>query len=185
MKNHLPSPKSGFNKLPAMAVAAVALVSLPIQAQAGGFGGPPPFTNDSPLTTGVDGSYQASARASNLTGIIRFQYSSGNQTSTTARNRYIFFINGDTFIGPVTADISGSSLSGVLEGPNTTTAFADARMNGEFNGKFKTMSGNYSFKGEGMAVFWLATNPPTNTLFAVLSRNSFKFTGVRNSQTST
>jgi len=174
---------SPFLKFSAMAAAGVALVFTTISAQAGGFGGPPPFTNDSPLTTGVDGSYQASARASNLTGVIRFAYANGNQTAVVARNRYIFFINGDTFTGAVSANINGAKLSGILEGPNTTTAFTDARMNGQFNGKFQTMSGNYAFKGTGTAVFWLSTNPPTNTIFARLGNFDFKFSGVRNSQT--
>ena len=43
--------------------------------------GPPPFTNGSPLVSGVDGSYQATARGRNLTGVFRFTYSGGRQTS--------------------------------------------------------------------------------------------------------
>ena len=44
--------------------------------------GPPPFTNGSPLVSGVDGFYQATARGRNLTGVFRFTYANGVQTSS-------------------------------------------------------------------------------------------------------
>jgi hypothetical protein len=47
------------------------------QASAG-----PPFTKGSPLVSGVDGSYQATARGKNLLGVFRFTYPNGVQTSS-------------------------------------------------------------------------------------------------------
>ena len=75
--------------------------------------GPPPFTNGSPLVSGVDGSYQATARGRNLTGVFRFNYSGGRQTSnpqlptgntvasllTDPYNDYVFFVEGSCLSG--------------------------------------------------------------------------------------
>ena len=142
-----------------------------LTSQAGSFGGPPPFTNGSPLSSGVDGSYQATARADNLLGIIRFSYSGGNQTTTVAKNTYVFFINGLVFSGETIANISGSSLSGIL----APIPFAVPRLAGEFTGKFDTKTSNYFFKGIG----FLNIQAP---IVPVRSLN-FKITGIRNSQT--
>jgi len=148
-------------------------------AQAGSFGGPPPFTNDSPLTTGVDGSYQANARADGLTGVIRFAYSEGSQTTTAASNTYTIFVQGLVFSGPVTASIAGSSLAGVLDSENA--AFSNTQMTGSFTGQFDTKSPTYFFKGGGFVQTFLE-DPATN-LFSTLFTQKFRFTGVRNSQT--
>ncbi len=144
-------------------------------AHAGSFGGPPPFTNDSPLTTGVDGSYQANARADGLTGVIRFAYSEGSQTTTAASNSYMIFVQGYVFSGPVTASIAGSSLAGVLD--SDAAAIANTQMTGSFTGQFDTKSPTYFFKGGGLVQTWDTTT--TTKLFT----QKFRFTGVRNSQT--
>ena len=91
--------------------------------------GPPPFTNGSPLVSGVDGSYQATARGRNLTGVFRFTYSSGRQTSnpqlptgstvasllTDPYNDYVFFVEGIVYRGLVQANINVNSIAGVLD----------------------------------------------------------------------
>lgn len=150
-----------------------------LTSQAGSFGGPPAFTNGSPLASGVDGSYQATARADNLLGIIRFSYSGGNQTTTVAKNTYVFFINGLVFSGETIANISGSNLSGVL-GRASVPAFVNTSMTGEFNGKFDTKSSDYFFRGSGFLQTFLEVTPG---IFNNLSAHNFKLTGIRNSQT--
>ena len=90
--------------------------------------GPPPFTNGSPLVSGVDGSYQATARGRNLTGVFRFNYAAGRQTSnpqlptgtvasllTDPYNDYVFFVEGRVYRGLVQANINVDSIAGVLD----------------------------------------------------------------------
>ncbi|HEY8903333.1 MAG TPA: hypothetical protein VIM48_06480, partial [Chthoniobacterales bacterium] len=76
-------------KLPVLCTFAI-LASIGA-THAGSFGGPPPFTDQSPLQSGIDGSYQATARGTNLTGVIRFAYSNGVQSSQATANQYQFF----------------------------------------------------------------------------------------------
>lgn len=141
-------------------------------AQAGGFGGPPPFTNGSPLIQGVDGSYQASARATNLTGVFRFTYSGGRQTSapvlptgdsvtnliTDPYNDYVFFVEGLTYRGLVQANINTDQISGVFDngsanvpvyGGTTDGMGVLAFMAGYFNGTMDQQSPYASFSGKG------------------------------------
>ena len=128
-------------------------------AHAGSFGGPPPFTDGSPLVTGVDGSYQAAARAENLTGVFRFQYFSGTQTATASKNNWVFFVEGQIQRGSVVAAVNDSSVTGVLDsstivqGTNSSTVTlpmvimnANNSSTGEFRGK---MSANGDFSGSG------------------------------------
>jgi hypothetical protein len=91
--------------------------------------GPPPFTNGSPLVSGVDGSYQATARGKNLTGVFRFTYANGVQTSspqlptgntvanllTDPYNDYVFFVEGKVYRGLVQANVNVGSVAGVLD----------------------------------------------------------------------
>jgi len=113
-----------------VAFSLFTLVFTAALAHAGGFGGPPPFTNGSPLNSGVAGSYQATARATNLTGVFRFTYINGRQASATdfptfnenietllvdPYNDYVFFVDGIAYRGLVQANINTSSLGGVLD----------------------------------------------------------------------
>jgi hypothetical protein len=91
--------------------------------------GSPPFTNGSPLVSGVDGKYQATARGKNLTGVFRFTYANGSQTSspqlptgnsvpdllTDPYNDYVFFVEGQVYRGLVQANINVGSVAGVLD----------------------------------------------------------------------
>jgi hypothetical protein len=63
------------------------------------FAGPPPFTNGSPLITGTDGTYQATASGVNLTGVFSFVISGGLQTSTSSSviNSWVFFVEARSF----------------------------------------------------------------------------------------
>lgn len=84
-------------------------------AHAGGFGGPPPFTGGSPLVSGIDGTYQAVASATNLTGIFGFRIQNGVQTQASANNSWIFFVDGDIISGSVAANVSNDKVVGVLD----------------------------------------------------------------------
>jgi hypothetical protein len=141
-------------------------------AQAGGFGGPPPFTNGSPLVQGVDGSYQATARGTNLTGVFRFTYANGRQTSaptlptgetianlvTDPYNDYVFFAEGLTYRGLVQANINTSQIAGVFDNGSANVPVYGgsndglgvlAFLNGFFTGKMDQQSPYAAFSGKG------------------------------------
>lgn len=173
-------------------------------AQAGGFGGPPPFTNGSPLVSGVDGSYQATARGRNLTGVFRFTYSGGRQTSAPTLsangvlsdpyNDYVFFVEGYSYRGLTQANVNDGSVSGVLDNgaanvPNgasggaTTYLGIQTFMSGYFTGKMDNNSPVASFSGSGSVTrsnYTLATATENGTVTRNYTRD-FKFSGVRNS----
>ncbi len=147
--------------LPTLALFALALST----ASAGSLFGPPPFTNGSPLPTGVQGSYQASAVGQGITGIIRFAYNAqGNPAepvlppsdpdSRPINNNYIFFINGTIVTGATQAAIMTDKTYGILITPNPIipppTLFFFDSLGGSFNAKIDTKSSNYSFKGNGV-----------------------------------
>lgn len=162
-------------------VAAV-LVTGPVCA--GSFG-PPPFSNGSPLVTGVDGSYQASARAQNVTGIFRFQYSGGRQTATNRENSWVFFVNGQVQRGAVTASIGEGKISGVLDSLSVGGATnsngsiqlpivllnANNAASGDFNGK---ISPNGNITGSGKLSPALAQ---TNQVIVISGTNFVDITG--------
>jgi hypothetical protein len=124
-----------------MKTAAALLVLLVAAINAQASAGPPPFTNGSPLITGVDGSYQATARGKNLTGVFRFTYANGSQTSspqlptgnsvpnllTDPYNDYVFFVEGLVYRGLVQANINTTSIAGVLDNGSANVAiFGDS-----------------------------------------------------------
>lgn len=175
-------------------------------AQAGGFGGPPPFTNGSPLISGVDGSYQATARGTNLTGVFRFTYSGGRQTSdptlptgssvsnllTDPYNDYVFFVEGLVYRGLVQANINDGSVSGILDnGSPNVPVFGDtggglgvtAFMNGYFLGEMDLNSPDAYFDGKGKAVvtYTQPNESGDGFVFTDQFERSFRFRGVRNS----
>ena len=112
-----------------MKIAASFLVLLVAIVHVQASAGPPPFTNGSPLVSGVDGSYQATARGRNLTGVFRFTYVNGVQTSnpqlptgttvpnllTDPYNDYVFFVEGRVYRGLVQANVNVGSVAGVLD----------------------------------------------------------------------
>jgi hypothetical protein len=133
---------------------------------------PPPFTNGSPLVTGVDGMYQATARGRNLTGVFRFTYVNGSQTSnpqlptgntvagllTDPYNDYVFFVEGLVFRGLVQANINVGSVAGVLDNGSANVAvFGDTAgglgitsfISGFFNGSIDQTSPYAFFRGNG------------------------------------
>lgn len=132
-------------------------------AMAGSFGGPPPFTNLSPLQSGIDGSYQATARGKNLTGIIRFAYQNGVQSPIASANNYVFFVNGVVTSGSTTAAINGKQLAGVLGGQDFTVPTNDEgtvelpavfvvrgnRASGQFKGQMDLEDRMSYFSGSG------------------------------------
>ena len=91
-------------------------------AHAGSFGGPPPFSNGFP--TGIDGSYQASARGTNLSGVIRFYFSGGSQslgtttltagTAEIGKNSWAIFYEGKLYKGLTEANINQADITGIL-----------------------------------------------------------------------
>lgn len=136
-------------------------------AQAGSFGGPPPFTNGSPLLSGVDGTYQASIRGNNLSGIMKFTYSNGVQTVTTVGdNIYVIFYEGQVISGFADIAINDGSVFGIFENASTfsvttttnsvTTATGTVSTvvtlnppSGYFNGSIDNDSANGNFQGDG------------------------------------
>ncbi len=165
-------------------------------AQAGSIGGPPPFTNGSPLPSGVNGTYQASARGNNLSGVISFTYSGGIQTSTFfgSGNAWVIFYEGQVYSGTTDAAIMDGNISGVLEtsfstpvsrtsststSSSTSNPFASssrftstvlaalARPSGYFNAKLDNNSATGSFKGKGvLSGVFSTTNTSTGTDFS-------------------
>ena len=149
-------------KLPFLCTATAALFITSV-AQAGGLGGPPAFTNLSPLQSGIDGSYQATARGENLTGVIRFAYQGQVQSPIPSANSYVFFVNGSVVSGNVTASITGRELAGILGGENFTIPTNDEgsidlpvvfvirgnRANGEFTGNIDLNDRMSYFSGSG------------------------------------
>jgi len=135
-------------------------------AMAGSFGGPPPFTNLSPLQSGIDGSYQATARGKNLTGIIRFAYQNGVQSPIATANNYVFFVNGVVTSGSTSASITGKEIAGVLGGQDFTVPTNDEgtvelpaifvvrgnRASGEFKGQIDLNDRMSYFSGSGSII---------------------------------
>jgi len=149
---------------------------------AGSFGGPPPFTNGSPLLSGVAGTYQAAARGSGITGLILFSYSDSGNPSATGLNNYIFFVEGTIVSGGVQAAIMTNVLSGILETPTVPNVPPNLvnfdSLGGYFNGKFNTKSPIYSFSGKGVLETYVQTTV-AGTMNAVPRK--FKFRGSRTS----
>ena len=104
------------------ALSLLVLVATINLARAGEFAGPPPFTNDSPLQSGTDGTYQAIVSGTNITGVFSFVISGGLQTSDQSAtiNSWVFFVDGNIFQGSVLAAISRGKVVGILNGGSTT-----------------------------------------------------------------
>jgi hypothetical protein len=130
------------------------------------FAGPPPFTNGSPLITGTDGTYQATASGVNLTGVFSFVIKGGLQTSTSSSviNSWVFFVDGQVVQGPVVAAIDREHVVGVLSGGTSQslttgtngsltlpTAFIvpGNTASGEFRGSISLNNPYGSFRGKG------------------------------------
>jgi hypothetical protein len=131
-------------------------------SHAGNMFGPAAFRNGSPLVSGNDGTYQATARAQNVTGIFRFAYSGGSQTSDPAKNNWIFFINGQIQKGTVQANLSDSNLDGVFDSASSVSSSTNSTISlpyivinqnnnssGTFSGNLQENSPNGTFTGEG------------------------------------
>ncbi|HEY5705511.1 MAG TPA: hypothetical protein VIS96_08065 [Terrimicrobiaceae bacterium] len=141
----------------------VATISL---ARAGSFAGPPPFTNESPLQTGTDGTYQAIASGVNLTGVFSFQIVGGIQSSTqtTTVNSWVFFVDGNILQGSVVAAISQGKVAGILNGSDVNVPADDAgnlvvpsafiipgnAASGRFDGCISYNSPLGAFEGDGL-----------------------------------
>ena len=162
-------------------IASLLAICAVATAHAGSFGGPPPFTNGSPLLTGVQGTYQSTAKGNGLIGIIRFSYGSTGNPSTTGLNDYIFFIRGTIVTGNTEAAIMDTQLTGILETPTAPTVpptmgYFDV-LGGYFTGKFDTKSAYYSFKGSGsLQSYESIGGSPIGTI-----SNYFKLSGMRTS----
>ena len=156
----------------------------PLVANAGNMFGPAPFRDGSPLVTGVDGTYQATARAENLTGIFRFAYSGGSQTANARQNDWIFFVEGEVQRGSVAAAIDGGSISGIFDaaasinfstntnGSLTFPIFLSSQSfasGGSFIGKINLKNPSGSFNGNGM----LNPAPSQVTTYQIINSNGF------------
>lgn len=159
-------------------------------AHAGNMFGPAAFRNGSPLPSGNDGTYQATARAENVTGIFRFAYSGGSQTTSASQNSWIFFVNGQIQKGTVAANIEQSSLDGIFDSSSSSTTansngaitlpYVTINQNnssaGTFAGKLSLKNPNGAFNGSGN----LSPLPAQTNLVVGVSQNDagdFSFNG--------
>ncbi len=162
-------------------IALLLLAFTAASAHAGSFFGPPPFTNGSPLTTGVSGTYQASARGKGISGIIRFSYATNGNPSTSGLNDYIFFVDGTIVTGSTEASIMTNSIAGILNTPSTPTVpptmgYFDS-LGGSFTANIDTLSPTYNFKGNGVLEVYESVNgDPVSG-----SQKNFKVSGMRTS----
>jgi hypothetical protein len=149
---------------------------------AGSFGGPGPWSDQSPLQSGIDGSYQATARGVNLTGVFRFAYQNNVQSPVSTANQYTFFVNGQVVTGGVTAAINGKNLAGVLGGQDFTVPTNNNgstelplvfivrgnRANGQFEGQMNLEDPMAAFNGKGN----ISPSPQeTNTVILIQTNN--------------
>lgn len=100
---------------PSVAVVSAMLSVCVSEGHAGSFGGPAPFRNGSPLTSGTDGVYQCVASAKNVTGLISWQINNGVQTAATASNDWVMYIDGNVLSGQTEANVSQGKVAGVLD----------------------------------------------------------------------
>jgi hypothetical protein len=150
-----------FMKLPVL--CAFSLLATAAASFAGSFGGPGPWSDQSPLQSGIDGSYQATARGLNLTGVFRFAYENNVQSPVASANQYSFFVDGQVVTGGVVAAINGKNLAGVLGGqdfsvPTNNNGSTELplvfivrgnRANGNFNGQMNLEDPMSAFNGKG------------------------------------
>jgi hypothetical protein len=162
---------------------------------AGSFGGPGPWSDQSPLQSGIDGSYQATARGVNLTGVFRFAYQNNVQSPDSTANQYSFFVDGRVVTGGVVAAINGKNLAGVLGGqdfsvPTNNTGSTELplvfivrgnRANGRFEGQMNFEDPMAAFNGKGNispspeetnSVILIQTNNVSDALVIVDSNSS-------------
>jgi hypothetical protein len=163
------------------ALQLLILLAAPIAAEAGSFFGPPPFTNGSPLQSGVQGTYQASAVGTGIAGIIRFSYNSQGNPSALGFNDYVFFVDGTIVSGQTQAAIMDNRISGILNQPNTPTppptyGYFDS-LGGSFNASIQRNSPFYAFSGPGV----LQVFEETGGGVVVPSTMNFQVSGMRTS----
>lgn len=166
------------------AFAALSLCASVTAAQAGGFGGPPPFQNGSPLLSGIDGRYQAVASASNVTGIISFLINGGVQSGTLNDNSWVFFVDGNILVGANYTNISGGKINGILDaGTANSLGGEDNQLEGSeiilipgngaagrFNGEIDLSSPVAAFSGKGVLT---GTPPRVDQIIYILDISSF------------
>jgi hypothetical protein len=166
---------------PPLLVVVLSLAATAV-SYAGSFGGPGPWSDQSPLQSGIDGSYQATARGVNLTGVFRFAYQNNVQSPVSTANQYSFFVNGQVVTGGVTAAINGKNLAGVLGGqdfsvPTNNSGSTELplvfivrgnRANGQFEGQMNLEDPMAAFNGKGN----ISPAPEeTNTVILIQTNN--------------
>lgn len=138
-------------------------LALSLSAQAGGFGGPGPFRNGSPLPSGTDGVYSAVANGTNLTGLFYFTLSGGLQTQGSRGNSWVFFVDGQTLRGTTSANVANGKVAGILDSGVSTAVTDDSgsvtlpiimyiqgnTANGVFQGTMDMNSPTGYFDGKG------------------------------------
>jgi hypothetical protein len=166
---------------PPLLVVVLSLAATAV-SYAGSFGGPGPWSDQSPLQSGIDGSYQATARGVNLTGVFRFAYQNNVQSPVSTANQYSFFVDGQVVTGGVTAAINGKNLAGVLGGqdfsvPTNNSGSTELplvfivrgnRANGQFEGQMNFEDPMAAFNGKGN----ISPSPEeTNTVILIQTNN--------------
>jgi hypothetical protein len=172
-----------ITKVKTLSLLVATLFFSTIASHAGNMFGPAPFRNGSPLVTGVDGTYQATARSENVTGIFRFAYAGGSQTANARQNSWVFFVNGQVLRGTVEAALDNSSLSGILDsessgitrdsnGAITLPIYIFSGANsaaGSFQGNLNLKSPSGAFSGAGQ----LLPTPGTTNQLTTIFQESF------------
>jgi len=164
LTHHAGTPRSRNMRILSCALLSTVLALGSVSA--GSFGGPAPFRNGSPLSTGNDGSYQGTMSGTNLTGIVGFAISGGIQTSQVSRNSWIAFADGQILRGSVSAAIEINKITGILDsgGSNLATdengsvlipqviAVGATATSGSFQATLDQKNPNGKFTGNGTLV---------------------------------
>lgn len=143
-------------------VLALSLVSLS-SSFAGGFGGPPPFRNGSPLPTGVNGAYVGAVSGSNMSGVIAFEYTAGVQSGVAARNTWVIFFEGQVYRGVTDVAIADGNISGIL---GTSTAAPVGRTNSSSSSNSTVIVGPPNFNSA-------STRTQSETLASLVNPSGF------------
>jgi hypothetical protein len=165
--------------------AALLAVFATVSAHAGSFGGPTSLSTSTNTT--AEGTYQATARGTTISGIIRFAYDAdGNQSATT--NTVVFFVDGIIATGTADVAIMGKKIAGIITSNTTSTENPTVEQinvtGGSFSATIKSNSANYAFKGNGNLQTYVAPITDPATLNFEQIWRTYKVVGQRTSTSS-
>ncbi|MCX7712199.1 MAG: hypothetical protein N2035_00810 [Chthoniobacterales bacterium] len=178
---------------------ALSALLLSPAAYAGSLGGPAPFRNGSPISTGTDGTYNAAFRGQNLSGIFRFSIQEGSQTGgivlpsisgprpdpsqanaytvtvatySSRFNTWVAWYEGIAYRGLTDAAITQGTVSGVLAvqiSPSTDLPQPGRFAPVAFSNFLPSI---YSSIVNGTALVVQDGNPPVTTIFSTAANRT-------------